>query len=91
MSDPWFISPSLLAEIRSGSDITEMNSGGGPTTYTELLTVAATEVCAYLGRISASRKPERNRHAPARRTARTMVSNPTVMPSFLGLKYAVRA
>ncbi|GAX79856.1 hypothetical protein CEUSTIGMA_g7296.t1 [Chlamydomonas eustigma] len=65
--------PSRVTSVKSGSDMTELNSGGGPTTYTELLTVAATEVCAYLGRISATRKPERNCHAPARRTARTML------------------
>ena len=53
------------------SDIAEV---GGPSTYTELMTVAATEVCAYLGRVSAVRRPERNAHAPARRAARTMVS-----------------
>jgi hypothetical protein len=46
---------------------------GGTSAYTELLMVAATEVCAYLGRASASRRPERNSHAPARRAARTMV------------------
>lgn len=52
-----------------------MGSTSGPSTYTELLTVAATEVCVHLARTaSQGRRPHRNMHAMARRVARTMVS-----------------
>jgi len=50
------------------------SEAGSTSTYAELLSVAATEVCVYLGRISAglNKRPERGYHAPARRIARTM-------------------
>lgn len=69
--------PHPVACFRSGaSDLGgDMGSTSGPSTYTELLTVAATEVCVHLARTaSQGRRPHRNMHAMARRVARTMVS-----------------
>lgn len=65
---------SLTPARSGGSDLGDLSRSSGPSTYTELLTIAATEVCVYLARISSQgRKPARNMHAMARRVARTMV------------------
>ncbi|KAG1676958.1 hypothetical protein FOA52_014834 [Chlamydomonas sp. UWO 241] len=64
-----------MTPTRSASDIGGGDHLPGAQGASELVTVAAHEVCVYLARIMALREkvPERAVHAPARRIARTMV------------------